>query len=147
MVRRKTILRKQVSASVESDSKTVISVRGHTLIMDETWGTNEGPSPVETMLASQAGCLNVIGQRVANDYDYDIAISEIDIEGELNIKKADGESDEPRAGIQELEVTIHIESDEDEETIQQWIAMTEERCPVTDNLVNETPCTISLEVD
>lgn len=139
----------RVNARVETDTRTNVSVRGHEITIDEPpagGGADEGPSPVETMLAAQAGCLNVAGTAVARDMDIDLRIREIDIGGGLDVRKIKGTSDEPRAGVQHLDVRIQIESDEDEETIQKWIHRTQERSPVTNNLLEETPCDLSYSV-
>lgn len=149
MTDERDLVEQRIEATSETDTRTKVSVRGHEFTIDEPairGGDDRGPTPVETMLAAQAGCLNVAGNVVASDMDADIRIRDIDIEGELDTRKIQGESDDPRAGVQHLDVSMRIESDEDEETIREWARRTEERCPVTDNLVDETPCEVSLTV-
>lgn len=139
----------RIEATSETATQTTVSIRGHEFTIDEPpqgGGDDEGPTPVETMLAAQAGCLNVVGNKVASDLNADISIRNIEIEGALDIRKVNGLAEEPRAGVQDIDVSIQIETDEDEQTIREWAELTEERCPVTDNLVEETSCEVDISV-
>lgn len=53
-----------VEANRESPTRTTVETRSFELVVDEPeaqGGTNTGPSPLEYLLAAQAGCLNVTG--------------------------------------------------------------------------------------
>lgn len=54
-----------VEAQRESATRTTVKLRDFELTVDEPeemGGQNEGPNPLEYLLAGQAGCLNVTGQ-------------------------------------------------------------------------------------
>ncbi len=138
----------QVSANAESDTKTTVETRGFEFVVDEPaplGGTDDGPNPVEYLLGAWAGCLNVVAHTVAEEYAFELEDVQVDLEGELNPARFLGLSDDPRAGYQEIEVTISVDTDADEATLEEWAAEVEERCPVGDNVQNATPATVDVE--
>ena len=139
----------RVEAEGESATKTSVTARDFELTVDEPesmGGTDEGPNPLEYLIAGQAGCLNVTGHQVAEDMGIDLDGLEIAIEGEFDPAKFAGEDMDVRAGYQELRVTIEAETDADQDTLEEWVERVEERCPVTDNVENATPINVSVSV-
>ncbi|SEP13635.1 Uncharacterized OsmC-related protein [Halogranum amylolyticum] len=135
-----------ISASAESPTKTRVSTRGFEFIVDEPptlGGSDEGPNPVEFLLGALAGCMNVTAHQVAREMNLDVRDLEITIDGDLNPAKFMGKSDESRAGYEEIRVDIAADVDATDETIQTWLSMVEERCPVSDNLTNGTPLALA----
>ena len=56
--------------------------------------------------------------------------------------------DEPetvRAGYQEVNVKIDIETDANQDTLAKWLTVVEERCPVSDNIGNKTPLNLEIK--
>ncbi|MFC4246457.1 OsmC family protein [Natribaculum luteum] len=138
----------QVSANAVSDTKTTVETRGFEFVVDEPaplGGTNDGPNPVEYLLGAWAGCLNVVAHTVAEEYAFELEDVQVDLAGELNPARFLGLSDDPRAGYQEIEVTISVDTDADEATLEEWAGEVEERCPVGDNVQNATPATVDVE--
>jgi uncharacterized OsmC-like protein len=141
-----------VEFSIKAKSENVTKVVAETpggfkITVDEPeklGGTNEGPSPVEYVLAAFAGCLNVVGNMVAKEMGFKINSLSFQVRGELDPAKFMGKSEEPRAGYQEISVEIDLDSDADAETLNKWLEVVESRCPVSDNLANKTP--INLEI-
>ncbi|WP_090382977.1 OsmC family protein [Natronobacterium texcoconense] len=137
-----------VSATGESHTKTTVTARDFEFVIDEppaSGGTDDGPTPVEYLLGSWAGCLNVVAHLVADEYGFDLESVEIHLEGELDPARFLGKSDEPRPGYQEIDVTLEVEADAENEVLEEWLAEVERRCPVGDNIENETPTTLTLE--
>lgn len=137
-----------VSADSESDTKTSVSTRGFEFLVDEPdalGGTDDGPNPVEYLLGAWAGCLNVVGHTVAEEYGFDLHDLRIDLEGELDPGRFLGDTDEVRAGYQRIDVTVAVEADADEAVLREWLSEVESRCPVGDNVQHSTPATLSLE--
>ncbi|WP_049920192.1 OsmC family protein [Halobiforma nitratireducens] len=137
-----------VSATGESATKTAVTARDFEFVVDEPaslGGTDDGPNPVEYLLGSLAGCLNVVAHVVADEYDFELRDVEIDLEGELDPAKFMGKRDDVRAGYQEVTATISVDADADDETLTEWLAEVEKRCPVSDNVQNETPLSVTLE--
>ena len=95
-------------------------------------------SPLEYLLGSLAGCINVIGTLVADEMGFDIESMAIDIEGDIDSSRYLGESTEPRAGFQDIRLEITVEADADDETLQEWLSQVGDRCPVAENMQNGT---------
>ena len=134
-------------ASSKSNTKTVVKTRKFEMIIDEPenmGGTNEGANPVEYMLGALAGCLNVVGHLVAKEMGFSIDDLNIELEGTLDPAKFSGKSEEGRAGYKKINVDLGVETNADKEMLKKWAQIVEKRCPVSDNLANETPINISV---
>jgi uncharacterized OsmC-like protein len=57
-----------------------------------------------------------------------------------------GIDEDVRAGYQEINVRIEVESDADEDALEALEAEVEQRCPVGDNIDNPTPTDVAIEV-
>lgn len=137
-----------VSAESESETKTVVEARDFEFVVDEPaalGGTNEGPNPVEYLIGAWAGCLNVVVHTVGEERGIDLDNVAIHIEGDLDPRKFLGIDETARAGYQEVNVRIEVESDADEEALEALGAAVEERCPVGDNIENPTPTDVTIE--
>ncbi len=78
----------EIEAARESPTKSTVDVREFELVVDESeemGGTDEGPNPLEYLLASQAGCLNVTASQVANDMGLTLEALDIAIEGDFDV--------------------------------------------------------------
>lgn len=143
------IAKYSVKAESENPTKTVVKTQGgFEITIDEPeklGGTNAGPNPVEYILAALSGCLNVVGHLVAKEMGFVLKDMSLELSGKLDPAKFMGKSETKRAGYQEIEVKIDVESDADEDTLAEWLAVVESRCPVSDNLANETPVKINLK--
>lgn len=68
-VREKTTIKMRMQGAAASHSRTDVSIRGLTKIIDEPverGGTNLGMSPTETFAAALIGCTNVISHKIAH---------------------------------------------------------------------------------
>lgn len=136
-----------VEAQSETATRTTVEVRDFELTVDEPeamGGQDEGPNPLEYMLAAQAGCLNVTGHQVAKEMDLDVDDVELAIEGDFNVAAFMGEDDD-RTGVQDIEVTMSVAGDADDDTLEEWAERVEERCPVSDNIKNTTSVDLTLD--
>lgn len=140
-------LKFSASATGESATKTVVKTDSFRIIIDEPpslGGTNEGPNPVQYLLAALAGCLNVLCHMVAGEMSFTLKGLTIELEGDLDPARLYGKSMESRAGYSEVRVTIKPEADADTNTLDRWLKTVESRCPVSDNIANATPVKIQL---
>lgn len=141
-------LKFSIKAHSENPTKTVVEARNFKIVVDEPknlGGTDDGPNPVEYVLAAFAGCLNVVGHLVAQEMGFSLKSMEISMEGDLDPAKFMGKETEERAGYKEIRVSLKPDSDADEETLQKWITSVKARCPVSDNLANATPVKVVLQ--
>jgi uncharacterized OsmC-like protein len=116
------------------------------LIIDEPptlGGTDAGPSPIQVLLMSLAGCLNVTGHEVAKQKGLKLHGMEIKIEGVMNPCAFIGCSFEERAGFQQIKITVDADMESATQAeIDAWLEETENRCPVTDNIRASTDITV-----
>ncbi|PLV56745.1 OsmC family protein [Thermotoga sp. SG1] len=138
----------KVSAISESPTKTSVRVRNFTVIVDEPeklGGTDEGPNPVEYVLAAFAGCLNVVAHMVAKEMGMNLKGLSIEVSGVLNPDKLFGKKTDERPGYKQINVILKPETDANEDTIKRWLESIEERCPVEDTLKSPVPVEIKVE--
>ncbi len=125
----------------ENPTKFVAEARNFKIVVDEPptlGGTDQGANPVEYLLASYAGCLNVMGHLIAGELGFILKKLEIEINGNLNPAKLFGKSYTERAGYKNIQVTLKPSADVNSETLKLWSQEVENRCPVNDNLQNST---------
>jgi len=137
----------KVSGKSESASRIAVKARNFNIIVDEPpalGGEDLGPNPVEYELTALLGCLNVVSYMIAREMGFTINSLSIEGEGRLNPDRLFGKETDDRAGYKVIEVRVSIDADTDEETLAQWLAQVEARCPVSDNLANRTPVEFSL---
>lgn len=138
-----------VKAEGKNQTKTLVTTSGgFEMVIDEPetlGGGNEGPNPVEYLIGALAGCLNVVGHLVAKEMDFVLKEMKIEISGELDPAKFMGNADNVRAGYQEINVKIDVETDADEATLAEWLDAVEERCPVSDNISYKTPLKLEIK--
>jgi len=138
----------KVSGHSENNTKTIVNARNFKLIIDEPeslGGNNEGATPVEFLLAALVGCLTVVGNLVAKEMGFVINDLQIDVEGDMNPAKFLGKSDEQRTGYQEIRGNVKVKSKVDATILEKWLKEVERRCPVSDNLFNNTPLKLSIK--
>lgn len=126
------------------DKPTKMTIRaGNFEIMTDKLG-GEAPSPIEYLLASYAGCLNIVGNIIAGEMGIKIQDLRVEITGVFNPAKLLSNKGD-RAGYKEIKVKVMVKSDADEETLIKWLSRVRERCPVEDNLANPTPIEYSVQ--
>ena len=122
-------------------TKLITQARNFTFIADEPpalGGNDEGPNPVEYLLGSYAGCLNVVINLVAKELNIIIHKLQIDIDGDIDPARFTQGITLNRAGFQNIHVKIDIETNSNREKELELIDKSKSRCPINDNLSNET---------
>lgn len=130
-----------ISGESHNATKFEAKARHFSFLIDEPaslGGNDDGPNPVEYLLASYAGCLNVVIHLVANEEDVKINKLSISIDGDLDPAKFIGQPGFNRAGFQNINVVIDVDADADDAVINKIIGIAKNRCPVNDNLSNVT---------
>lgn len=131
----------RIQSKARNHTELDVSVRGHSLKVDEPesfGGNDKGPNPIEYLFAGLAGCLNVTLHQIAEEKDVEVELLKIDVMGNLDTEGfSDSESDK-RAGFEEIDVQVEMESSADKETEEEILEEAENRCPVSDNLSHET---------
>ena len=129
----------------QSPTRLAVSVRDFDFVIDEPaalGGTDAGPNPVEFVLASFAGCINVVIHMVAKERGVEIRGLRVNVQGELDPSRLMNILTDHRAGFQSIEMVAEIDSDATDEEIDELLRIAETRCPVADNLGNATPISL-----
>ncbi|WP_311173849.1 OsmC family protein [Halobellus ordinarius] len=127
----------EVTASRLSPKRTQVDTG------DAEFVVGKDVNPVEYFLGSVLACLNSTGTMVARDMDIDIESLEATVEGDINYATYRGEDVDDRAGLQGLDVRLSVETAGDAD-LDAWLASVKDRCPVTDNVENETGLDVTL---
>ena len=138
-----------ITGESENPTKINLTAGKFKMIIDEPksmGGTDEGPSPIQVLLMSLAGCLNVTGHEIARQQGLKLNSMKVKIEGVMNPCTFLGCSFEERAGFQNIVVTVNADMPGvTEEEKEAWLKETESRCPVTDNIKADTTITVVRE--
>jgi len=111
---------------------TKVSVRDFEILIDEppsNHGNDEGPQPLEYMLASLAGCSNVIINKIAAENSITLLDMEVDVVGVCDTRGIFGVED-IKVPFPEIRLTIRgttRNSEDDIELLREQLAW---RCPV-----------------
>lgn len=131
----------------ENPTKFVAEARNFKIIIDEPptlGGSDHGASPVEYLLASYAGCLNVMGHLIAGELGFKLDKLEIEVNGNLNPDRLFGKSFTERAGFKKIQITLKPYAEVTPELLKRWTQAVENRCPINDNLRDITPTEIEV---
>ena len=138
-----------VRGQSENPTKMNLTSGKFKMVIDEPQnmgGTDEGPSPIQVLLMSLAGCLNVTCHEIAKQRGLQLNGMKVNIEGVMNPCAFLGCSFEERAGFQNIQVTVDADFENaSPEEIAEWLEETENRCPVTDNVRDGTKLSVSIK--
>lgn len=139
----------KVNAERTGPSCVSVTTRDFCFQVDEPeslGGKNAAPNPVDYLLGAYAGCLNVMGNMIANEMGIKIDSLKIDIEGKLDPAGFLGTDPAVRPGLKEINVTLNVESSADQEDMEDWLEAINDRGPIGDNLKNPTPITTKMNI-
>jgi len=137
----------EATAVSTSDTGLTVKARDFEWLVDEPQalgGGDLGPNPVEYVLGALLGCLNVVVHLVAKERGVTLTSFEATASGELDPARFMGKSYDARAGYKSIAVTIAVEGDADQAELDEIARISEDRCPVSDNLAHETPVRIAI---
>ena len=120
---------RKVSGKNEASTRTVMTVRKHTIVADEAAGGDTGPTPLETTLAGLVGCEGVIINRCATAMHFKYSGVDIDAEGEVDQRGSRGVHG-VRPYFNWVKLTIRIQTDEPDDRFAKLKKNVEYRCPV-----------------
>ncbi len=136
-----------VEGQAESQTRLNAKARQFSIVIDEppTLGGHDlGANPVEYLLASYAGCVNVMAYLIANELNIKLDKLTIKVDGNLNPNRLFGKSFDDRAGFKQINLSLQPVTNASPEQLAKWIQEIERRCPINDNLTNPTPVALSL---
>ncbi len=136
-----------VTATMGGGMKIDSDIRGHQVCIDQpaaAGGTDAGPTPLEFLFFSLAGCIASIGRIVASQKRLDIRGMTVDVSGELDLEGLLGKSKENRVGFQGFTVRVSVDADMSDEEKLAFVEEVDARCPVSENLGNPTAVKVEL---
>jgi len=136
----------KVESKLDSKFKIESDIRGHQIVVDQpanAGGTDAGPTPLEYLMVSLAGCIGSISRIVAMQKQLAIRGMKITAEGDLNVDGLLGKPTEDPVGFQEFRILVDIDADMTAEEKDAFIHSVDARCPVSWNLLYASKVTIS----
>ncbi|MBC8207000.1 MAG: OsmC family protein [Kiritimatiellales bacterium] len=136
----------KVESTLDSKFKIESDIRGHKIVVDQpanAGGTDTGPTPLEYLMVSLAGCIGTIGRIVAMQTKLEIRGMKITAEGDLNVDGLLGKPTEDPVGFKEFRILVDIDADMTAEEKDAFIHAVDARCPVSWNLLNVSKVTVS----
>lgn len=122
--------------------------RKHVSIVDQPvsgGGTDAGPTPLDYLFISLAGCIVTIGHIVARQRRLPIRKIEVHVEGVLDTDVLMGKNNSIRAGYSDIRVHTKIDADMSQEEKEAFLHEVDLRCPISDNIHNLTPIKFTVE--
>ena len=137
----------KVDGNAESATRLNVSARNFNIVVDEPpalGGEDKGANPVEYLLASYAGCINVVAHLTAKELGLQLDGLKISVNGNLNPDKLFGVETDDRAGFKSITVDFEPRTTASEAEIENWVNVVKQRCPINDNLSNPTPINLNV---
>lgn len=123
----------RVQAECHGPTLTTVRARQHTLTIDEPvarGGTDRGPLPLETLLASFAACSNVIANWIARDLGIGLTDLRIEVNAVLDTRGIRGRDNLP-VPFPEVRLAVRGRSAASPEQLGELQAQLRWRCPVS----------------
>lgn len=142
-----TVKEVRVSATLGAGMRIESRVRDHLVTIDQPknqGGTDTGPTPLELLFCSLAGCIASIARIAAHQQKIALRGLEVTVAGNLDVDVLLGKTQDSRAGFTGITVKTRIDADLTAEQKRAFLHEVDVRCPVSDNLRQLT--TISVEL-
>jgi len=136
----------KVESVLDAKFKLESSVHGHKVMVDQpanAGGTDAGPTPLEYLMVSLAGCIGTIGRIVAMQKRIALRSMKITVEGDINVDGLLGKPTDDPVGFKEFRILVDVDAAMTAEEKEAFIHEVDARCPVSFNLLNGAPLKIS----
>ncbi|MEI8207155.1 MAG: OsmC family protein [Kiritimatiellales bacterium] len=135
----------KVESVLDAKFKLECMVHGHKVIVDQpanAGGMDAGPTPLDYLLVSLAGCIGSISRIVAMQKRIALRGMKITVEGDINTDGLLGKPTNDSVGFKEFRILADIDADMTAEEKEAFVHEVDARCPVSFNLLNSTPVKI-----
>ncbi len=137
----------KVSAS-GLDGWVIKTIAGkHTVLVDQPQsmgGSDSAPTPLEYVFIALGSCLVTVAKIVASQKRINLRKVDVEISGDINLAVLRGQERNERAGFRSIDVKVNIDAELSKEEKMEFLHEVDQRCPVSDNLLNTTPINLSL---
>jgi putative redox protein len=123
-----------------------VQLRDHKLIVDEPksfGGKDEGPSPVELILAALATCQEITYKAFATALGINLESVSVNLNGTLDLQGFLALNKNIRPGFQSITGNVDIKSSSSQDEIDKLISIVNQHCPVLDILTKGVPIKLS----
>jgi len=137
----------KVESVLDDKFKLECTSNGRTVIVDQpvnAGGTNAGPTPLEYLMVSLAGCIGMIARIIAMQKRIALRGMKITVEGDINVDGLLGKPTEDPIGFKEFRILADIDADMTAEEKEAFIHEVDARCPVSFNLFNASLISVSV---
>jgi uncharacterized OsmC-like protein len=110
-------------------------------------GQDNGPAPVEYVLAALAACLTSGLANIAAARGIELTEVESTVEGDINLLGLLGLSDEVRNGYEQIRVSFKVKGNAPAEKLRALVERSKDRSAVYDVITNSVPIAIDVTVD
>lgn len=139
------------SSALQEGLRSVVTVRRHELTVDEPpalGGTDQGPNPVELVLAALGSCQEITYRAFATALGIPLDAVSVELRGELDLRGFFAVDPTVRPGYQRIQGTVHLRSESaTPEQLQRLREVVDQHCPVLDILQNPVPVSLDVTVD
>ena len=145
-IKMKPYVRQIVTGTAGSHSLTLLKTRDLVDVSDEPeerGGTNEGPTPVETVLGGLVGCDAVITRQVAKIMKFEYGAIDYTCDAQIDTRGVSGVKG-VRPYFEKVTVTKTIRTNESAERIEKLKKNVEQRCPVS-NLIRDAGVDLTID--
>jgi len=132
-IKQKTVVPMTVSAACPTHARTNAHAGKHELVIDEPvarGGTDQGPTPIQTMIASLLGCTNVILNRVAEKNHVEVSALSLAAEASFDRRGVLLE-EEVAVPFPEIRLTINLITPSTDLQVERVKADLGKFCPVS----------------
>lgn len=129
--------------------QTKAALRHHTLTVDEPaslGGTDQGPNPVELVLAALGTCQEITYRAYATALGIPLSKVSVRLEGDIDLRGFFAVEPGVRPGYRGIRGTVTLESSADEATLKALREAVNAHCPVLDIIANPVPVELGFEV-
>ena len=139
----------QTSSILAGRFRSDVKIRDHEITIDEPeaiGGSDEGPNPVELILAALGSCQEITYRAYAAALGISINNISVEMEGDIDFRGFFGVDDNIRPGFEKIRARVKIESDAPESDIERLRKTVNSHCPVLDILSNKVSVDLDLIV-
>jgi len=122
-------------------TKAETKIREFKIIVDEPLelkGTNTAPNPVELLLTALGGCVALTYHGYAKRFEVDIEDLIVSLEGDMIPGGWVDKAGRERRSFKQIRYEVQMKTKAPEEEVRKLHKLVEEKCPVSDMLINPT---------
>jgi len=134
-----TVSTSSVNVELKDGLKVIGETRSHQFTIDEPidqGGSDEGINPVEALLGGLGACKSISARTHAKSQDIHLNHIKIELEGDLDTDGFLDKNPDAKVGFRTIKTTYHVDAENTDQEIEEFVQFVEAHCPVLDTIVN-----------